>query len=125
MASLTTCTPAPHSIAALRRRPSAGVHSQSSAFTTPATHNVQARQNFRLKREEIVVLVKKNRFGLVFASNTNPSQESNDTKASSDASGPPFLTILAGVLVFLFVCWIMGSIVMWIFGLIVNPPPLK
>ncbi|CAA0842505.1 Citrate synthase 4- mitochondrial [Striga hermonthica] len=103
MASLTTCTPAPHSIAALRRRPSAGVHSQSSAFTTPATFNRRPHLNFRLKREEIVVLVKKNRFGLCFASNTNPSQESNDTKTSSDASGPPFLTILAGVLVFLFV----------------------
>ncbi|GFP93139.1 hypothetical protein PHJA_001458200 [Phtheirospermum japonicum] len=55
----------------------------------------------------------------------NPSDGSDDTKTSDAAPGPPFLTILAGVLVFLFICWVIGSVVTWIVGLIVHPPPLK
>ncbi|OMO77618.1 hypothetical protein COLO4_25062 [Corchorus olitorius] len=62
-----------------------------------------------------------------FASNSNPSSEAKDeedisTKASAEGQGqgPPFLTILAGFLVFLLFCWILGSILMWLIGVIVK-----
>ncbi len=62
------------------------------------------------------------------ASNSNPSGDSNKEKSSgiktSDtAQGPPFLTILAGVLVFVLIGWIFGSIIMWLIGLVVKVPP--
>ncbi|RCV46750.1 hypothetical protein SETIT_9G556200v2 [Setaria italica] len=37
---------------------------------------------------------------------------------SSSPDGPPVLTILAGVIVFLLVLWVIGSIVTWIVGLV-------
>lgn len=60
----------------------------------------------------------------VFA-NTNPSEGSDNSKASVSAGGPPFLTILAGLVVFLGICGVVGTIAMWLISLIVNPPPLK
>ncbi|MCE3216849.1 hypothetical protein HAX54_008492 [Datura stramonium] len=56
------------------------------------------------------------------SSNSNPSGGSDK---SNDASGPPLATILAGVLVFCVVCWIVGSIVMWLISLITNVPASK
>ncbi|PON81160.1 hypothetical protein TorRG33x02_230440 [Trema orientale] len=68
-----------------------------------------------------------NRF-VAYASNSNPSgqdsiQEKSDGKESDAAQGPPFLTILAGLLVFFVVFWIIGSIVIWLISLIANLPP--
>uniref|UniRef100_A0A2P2QRI0 Uncharacterized protein n=1 Tax=Rhizophora mucronata TaxID=61149 RepID=A0A2P2QRI0_RHIMU len=60
-----------------------------------------------------------------FASNSNPSGGSERITKSDGAQGPPFLTIVAGFLVFLLVCWALGSIVTWLYGLIVKVPPLK
>ncbi|XP_043692281.1 uncharacterized protein LOC122642767 [Telopea speciosissima] len=70
----------------------------------------------------------KQRLCTVFASDTNPSGEDspkNKAKGSEDAKGPPFLTILAGFVAFLVIFWIVGSIVTWLIGLIVNVPKLK
>ncbi|KAG6792640.1 hypothetical protein POTOM_001792 [Populus tomentosa] len=67
----------------------------------------------------------------VFASNSSPSdgdsseEKSGGTISSDDARGPPFLTILAGFLVFSLLCWVFGSIIMWLFGLIVKVPLSK
>ncbi|KAK6120775.1 hypothetical protein DH2020_045479 [Rehmannia glutinosa] len=123
MASLpTSATPASLTIGALHR-PSAGVHAPSLIFAPPARHNPSAHLNLRL-RNEIIVQVKK-RLCPVFASNSNASEGSDDTKTSDAAPGPPFLTILAGLVVFLVICWIIGSIATWLIGLIVHPPPLK
>ncbi|OMO51494.1 hypothetical protein CCACVL1_29771 [Corchorus capsularis] len=62
-----------------------------------------------------------------FASNSNPSSKFNDeedistkTSAEGQGQGPPLLTILAGFLVFLLFCWILGSILMWFIGVIVK-----
>lgn len=65
------------------------------------------------------------RLSTVFASNSTTSggdslQEKSDTKASDASQGPPFLTILAGFVVFVLVCWTVGSIIMWLIGLIVQ-----
>lgn len=80
---------------------------------------------FRFKSNSTVRLQARQRFSTVFASNSTPSggdslQEKSDTKASDAGQGPPFLTILAGFVVFVLVCWIVGSIVMWLTGLIVQ-----
>ncbi|KAM0950253.1 hypothetical protein DsansV1_C04g0039471 [Dioscorea sansibarensis] len=67
----------------------------------------------------------KNRVPVVCASNTN-SPNSGKGKANNSSSisdGPPLLTILAGVLVFVIVCWVIGSVFMWLVSLIVNVPP--
>ncbi|CAK9177423.1 unnamed protein product [Ilex paraguariensis] len=61
----------------------------------------------------------------VFTSNTNPVEESDGSKISDAAQGPPFLTILAGFLVFSIIVWIVGSIVMWLISLIFHVPPSK
>ncbi|XP_058225171.1 uncharacterized protein LOC131334253 isoform X2 [Rhododendron vialii] len=68
---------------------------------------------------------------VVFASNTNPPDQGSlkgksDGAATSDGHhGPPFLTILAGVVVFLVLFWIIGSIVTWLLSLIFNLPSSK
>ncbi|KAK4416164.1 hypothetical protein Salat_2723800 [Sesamum alatum] len=119
MATFRTSLLTSHSIGPLRR-PSAGVQPPSVTFITPALPNLQ---KLRLKKE-VREQVKKSWHPL-YASNTNPSEGSEDTKTSDTAQGPPFLTILAGLVVFLTICWIIGSILMWIIGLIVHPPQLK
>ncbi|CAL4912362.1 unnamed protein product [Urochloa decumbens] len=45
-------------------------------------------------------------------------QNSSSDDSSSSPDGPPVLTILAGVIVFLLVLWVIGSIVTWIVGLV-------
>ncbi|KAL7126051.1 hypothetical protein ABFS83_14G159400 [Erythranthe nasuta] len=123
MASLPTRAPAFHSIGTLRR-PSATVHAPSLVFVTSGRHCRRAHLNFRFQNEGRVQV--KNRWAAVFASNTNPSDESKTSdEAAAAAPGPPLLTILAGLVVFLIICWFVGSIAMWLIGLIVNPPPLK
>ncbi|KAI9104162.1 hypothetical protein K1719_022998 [Acacia pycnantha] len=47
-----------------------------------------------------------------------PNEEVEKTSNSSE--GPPLLTILAGVLVFLFFCLLIGSFIMWLISLIVS-----
>ncbi|KAK4591601.1 hypothetical protein RGQ29_016144 [Quercus rubra] len=75
-------------------------------------------------------LQKRPRLVVASALNSNPSADSNKEKSSgiktSDApQGPPFLTVLAGFLVFLLVSWIVGSIILWLIGIIVKVPPSK
>ncbi|XP_062077647.1 uncharacterized protein LOC133782377 [Humulus lupulus] len=62
---------------------------------------------------------------LVAYASTNPSggdsiEKKSGEKASEAAKGPPFLTILAGILVFCSVCWVIGSILIWLISLIAN-----
>ncbi|CAL9094908.1 unnamed protein product [Musa textilis] len=65
------------------------------------------------------------RVAIVFASdssNTEPTANEKVDNSSNVGDGPPLPTILAGVVVFLLFCWAVGSIVLWLVGLIVNPP---
>ncbi|KAK1552234.1 hypothetical protein Q3G72_012905 [Acer saccharum] len=62
------------------------------------------------------------------ASYSNPSGAEGDSvqdKTSDAPQGPPFLTILAGLLVFVLVCWILGSTIIWLTGLFVKLFPSK
>ncbi|CAI9786077.1 unnamed protein product [Fraxinus pennsylvanica] len=106
----------------LLHRPCSARHKSPLSLTfgknSPATHLY-----FRFRNE--CRLQVRPRLYHVFASNANPSEGSNETKSADAAQGPPLLTIVAGFLVLAFLCWIIGSIVMWIIGLIVYPPPLK
>lgn len=52
----------------------------------------------------------------LFASGRGSPSSSDDGSSSPD--GPPVLTILAGVTVFLLVLWVVGSVVTWIVGLV-------
>lgn len=56
------------------------------------------------------------------SSNTEPTANEKVDSSSNVGDGPPLPTILAGVVVFLLFCWAVGSIVLWLVGLIVNPP---
>ncbi|KQK23863.1 uncharacterized protein LOC104581893 [Brachypodium distachyon] len=47
---------------------------------------------------------------------TDSSKRSDDN--SSPPDGPPVLTILAGIIVFFLVLWVIGSIFTWIVGLV-------
>ncbi|XP_059651784.1 uncharacterized protein LOC132299278 [Cornus florida] len=94
-------------------------------FTIPPTPTAL---NFRVKND--IKLQLKRRLLRPSASNTNPSdgdslkEEPDGGRKTGDATqGPPFLTILAGLLVFFVISWVIGSIVMWLIGLIVHLPP--
>ncbi|XP_057498787.1 uncharacterized protein LOC130783248 [Actinidia eriantha] len=85
--------------------------------------------NFRFKNA-VTLQLSRSSFA-VFASSSNPSdqdplkEKSDEIKTGDASQGPPFLTILAGLLVFLVVCWIIGSILSWLIGLIFHSPPTK
>ncbi|QHN97107.1 hypothetical protein S83_063383 [Arachis hypogaea] len=53
----------------------------------------------------------------------NEGSNSNSKETSNAGQGPPLLTILAGLFVFFIVCWVIGSIIMWLVSLIVNLSP--
>ncbi|KAA8520300.1 hypothetical protein F0562_014556 [Nyssa sinensis] len=95
----------------------------ASAPPTPTPSNFRFKNAIRLQVKQ--------RLLAVFASNTNPSdgespkEKYNGIKTEAAEGGPPFLTILAGILIFLVICWIIGSILLWLIGLIVHSPPSK
>ncbi|XP_027162427.1 uncharacterized protein LOC113762962 [Coffea eugenioides] len=107
-----------------------GFYCSSVRFdTAPCIHFLHFCQNapptyvnFRLKNSVTLKLGQK--LLPTCASKTNPS-EGSDRKNGETARGPPFLTILAGFLVFFVLCWIIGSIVLWLIGLFVRAPPSK
>ncbi|CAA2963891.1 Hypothetical predicted protein [Olea europaea subsp. europaea] len=105
----------------LHHRPCAGL--QKSPLSTFGKNSSVSHFNFRFKNEGRLQV--RPRLHPLFASNDNPSEGADETKRPDSAQGPPFLTILAGFLVFAFICWIIGSIVMWIISLIIYPPPSK
>lgn len=87
-----------------------------------------------MSRPKIAVRLQgRQRLLAVFSTNSTSSegnsveQKSNGVKTSdgSSAQGPPLLTILAGFVVLSVVIWVFGSIVMWLFSLVVNVPPSK
>ncbi|KAM7476655.1 hypothetical protein LguiB_023898 [Lonicera macranthoides] len=86
--------------------------------------------NFRYKN--VFKLQLSRRVVSVFTLNATPSEgdalteKSNRAKTSDGTpKRPPLLTILAGFLVLALVCWIIGSIVIWLFSLIFTVPPSK
>ncbi|KAK3169134.1 hypothetical protein Dsin_000021 [Dipteronia sinensis] len=91
----------------------------------------QLPSNLRFKNTARLQI--RQRLFTALASNSNPSgaegdsaQDKSDESKSSDApQGPPFLTILAGLLVFFLVCWIVGSTIIWLTGLFVKLFPSK
>ncbi|OEL22052.1 hypothetical protein BAE44_0016932 [Dichanthelium oligosanthes] len=54
----------------------------------------------------------------LFASGRDSPSTGTKQGSSSSPDGPPVLTILAGVIVFLLVLWVIGSIFTWIVGLV-------
>ncbi|KVH89358.1 hypothetical protein Ccrd_008651 [Cynara cardunculus var. scolymus] len=59
------------------------------------------------------------RLSLVHASNKSSEEpvEAISGGSTSTAQGPPFLTILAGIVVFALVLWLFGSLISWLIGL--------
>ncbi|EAY88370.1 hypothetical protein OsI_09827 [Oryza sativa Indica Group] len=52
------------------------------------------------------------------STSTGAKQNSSSDDNSSSTDGPPVLTILAGIIVFLLVLWVIGSLFTWISGLV-------
>ncbi|XP_019185030.1 PREDICTED: uncharacterized protein LOC109180003 [Ipomoea nil] len=90
---------------------------------TPRRNAQSTHFNFRLRSSDWLHL--KQKPFQVFASNPNPSKGSYATEGNNVPQGPPLATILAGFLVLFAVCWILGSIVMWLVSLITNVPSSK
>jgi len=61
-----------------------------------------------------------NKQALFASGRDSPSTKQSSSRGDSSSSpdGPPVLTILAGVIVFLLVLWVIGSIFTWIVGLV-------
>ena len=61
-----------------------------------------------------------NKQALFASGRDSPSTKQSSSRGDSSSSpdGPPVLTILAGVIVFLLVLWVIGSILTWIVGLV-------
>ncbi|KAM7265875.1 hypothetical protein ACFE04_003558 [Oxalis oulophora] len=88
--------------------------------------------NYNSRRNTIVNLFARdnnnNKSLTVYASsNSNPSagdqeSENNNTNDTTGGGGggPPILTIIAGLVVFLLVSWLAGSIIAWLFGLVIK-----
>ncbi|KAF5752694.1 hypothetical protein HS088_TW01G00610 [Tripterygium wilfordii] len=55
----------------------------------------------------------------------SPEKKKDETTSKAATQGPPLLTVLAGFVVFFLICWIFGSIIMWLISLIVIPPTSK
>ncbi|GAV77611.1 hypothetical protein CFOL_v3_21082 [Cephalotus follicularis] len=89
----------------------------------PTPFNIRLRNAIKPQVRQLLITA--------FASNSNPSgrdslkEEFDGIKTSDTAQGPPFLTILAGLLVFSLVCWIAGSVTVWLIGLIVRLSQFK
>ncbi|KAL5762826.1 hypothetical protein ACOSP7_019090 [Xanthoceras sorbifolium] len=115
MASLRVCA-----AAAARIPASQVVHHHRSFHLLKLAPSLRFKNTARLQIRQ--------RLFTALASNSNPTgdrgdsvqDKSDETKTSDAPQGPPFLTILAGFLVFYLVCWFVGSTVMWLVGLIVK-----
>ncbi|MQM20704.1 hypothetical protein Taro_053728 [Colocasia esculenta] len=120
MAAATLSFLAVATIAGGHRQPSP--RARISAF--PASRRTRSnRFSFFRDTRYAADLHLKRRIATIASSNGDSSK--NDSNITSSTGGPPLLTILAGVLVFLLVSWVVGSIVLWLIGLIVNAPPSK
>lgn len=110
-------------VAVSPRRPRCHYGLPRGTRATPRPIPLTSRLAFRLGN--VANFHAKHRISLIFSSdssNTEASTKTNADGSSGVADGPPFLTILAGVLIFLLICWLVGSIVMWLVGLITNQP---
>ncbi|KAL3356310.1 hypothetical protein AABB24_017141 [Solanum stoloniferum] len=96
------------------------LHRPQTSFITSTRDAFPTQFNFRFNNVLSVHL--RQRLLPISKSSTNPS---GGPEKNKDASSPPLATILAGVLVFCAVCWIVGSIVIWLISLITNVPPSK
>nr|GEW66718.1 uncharacterized protein [Tanacetum cinerariifolium] len=98
-----------------------GFHQTPNLLPSSSSLNLHPTSILRFKNA--AKLMTRRRLPLVHVSN-KPSQEpigKGEATTSSDAStaqGPPFLTILAGIVVFGFILWVIGSIVSWLIGLL-------
>ncbi|KAI5341573.1 hypothetical protein L3X38_009448 [Prunus dulcis] len=102
----------------------------------PITHSLKrsavkaAPVDFGLERNVLRLKIRES-WHAVSASNSNPSNgysvedKSGRVKTIDAAQGPPLLTIVAGFVVFFLLFWILGSILMWLIGLVVRFPPPK
>ncbi|THG01828.1 hypothetical protein TEA_006174 [Camellia sinensis var. sinensis] len=85
--------------------------------------------NFLIRFKNAVRLQVRQSLFSVFASNANPSdqdpltEKSGGIKTNDAGQGPPLPTILAGLVVFFLIFWIIGSILTWLISLIVRFPP--
>lgn len=98
-------------------RPIDRTHTSSIIFLDFPLLGSSLPAHFSLRFKNNVRLLLKQSLHPVHASNGS-SEGSDVNKSSEAAKGPPFLTILAGLLVFLAVCWVIGSFVMWLVSLI-------
>ncbi|KAL6645415.1 hypothetical protein ACP70R_017023 [Stipagrostis hirtigluma subsp. patula] len=75
-------------------------------------------RNFHGFESAMSLWTEHNKQALFASERDSPSTGSKQSSSSDDSSdGPPVLTILAGVIVFLLVLWVIGSIIIWIVGL--------
>ncbi|KAI3681240.1 hypothetical protein L6452_36029 [Arctium lappa] len=94
-----------------------GFHQNPSCSLASSSLNLYT---FRFKNAAKLLMGR--RLPLVHASN-KPSgepigkRESISSGNTSTAQGPPFLTILAGIVVFALVLWLIGSLLSWLIGL--------
>ncbi|XP_028112314.1 uncharacterized protein LOC114310498 isoform X1 [Camellia sinensis] len=98
---------------------------------TPSNFSVEPEpiSNFLIRFKNAVRLQVRQSLFSVFASNANPSdqdpltEKSGGIKTNDAGQGPPLPTILAGLVVFFLIFWIIGSILTWLISLIVRFPP--
>ncbi|KAK1422845.1 hypothetical protein QVD17_18134 [Tagetes erecta] len=87
-------------------------------------HRVSLTQSTSILRfKNTPGLLNGKRLPSLHALNKSSGEPKGNTEAITDgdtstAQGPPFLTILAGIVVFALVLWAVGSIVSWLIGLL-------
>ncbi|CAK9310312.1 unnamed protein product [Citrullus colocynthis] len=92
----------------------AGIQFHSNASPFPSFRYRNSR-GLELRQRSLSITASNSSDG-----NSIIKEEDGSSKATNDAQGPPFLTILAGIFVFSLVLWIFSSAVTSVIGLVVK-----
>ncbi|CAA7399581.1 unnamed protein product [Spirodela intermedia] len=108
-----------------RRRLASGGPEHSAASSPSKTRTGLPQITYQRNSRFPVDLSFQCRGAVILPAKANPTDKESTLSGTSDSGskgGPPLLTIIAGIVVFLLVCWVVGSIALWLVGLIVNLP---
>uniref|UniRef100_A0A0D9VP16 Uncharacterized protein n=1 Tax=Leersia perrieri TaxID=77586 RepID=A0A0D9VP16_9ORYZ len=98
----------PHAVSAVPHRAVRAVH-RGLRLADPAARKFLCPEN-SIKQAQFASEIDSTR--------ARAKQNSSSDENSSSPDGPPVLTILAGIIVFLLVFWVLGSLITWIAGLV-------
>ncbi|WCJ19022.1 hypothetical protein M5689_001333 [Euphorbia peplus] len=80
----------------------------------PSTCRLKNVVEYRTRERLIVTCASSSKSNL--SGGESSKDKSGGISSDAEAKGPPFLTIVAGLVVFFCIIWVFGSIIMWLLG---------